>query len=274
MTKSCLRKSSFYALAVLIAFAAISPVVAAEMLRIGGTGSATVLMERLGAAFAARESDVKVAVVPGLGSSGAIAATIDGALDMAVSGRPLKPDEAGLIEVFAVRTPYGLVSSNPKPGDLARDDVAGFYASSNSTWSDGSPVRVILRPRSESDTTLLGQTFPGMAAAIDQVRTRMDVPLAATDQDNLEMAKAIQGSLVGTSLAQMVTERHQLRFLTIDGVEPTLENLESGDYPYFKPLRFVVADRPAPLVQRFLAFVESSDGEKLLRHAGCLQAAR
>ena len=215
-------------------------------------------------------------MIPGLGSSGGIAAVLDGVLDLAVSARPLKPAESGLTETIAVRTPYGLASSNPKPGNIAKTDVAAFYAEATATWPDGTPVRVILRPKSESDTALLGETFPEMIAAIDRVRMRMDVPVAATDQDNLEMAKSIEGSLVGTSLAQMITENHQphLRFLTIDGAEPTLENLENGDYPYFKLYRFVFADQPKPVVQRFMAFVQSSEGESLLREAGSLPAAQ
>ena len=148
-------------------------------------------------------------MIPGLGSSGGIAAVLDGVLDLAVSARPLKPAESGLTETIAVRTPYGLASSNPKPGNIAKTDVAAFYAEATATWPDGTPVRVILRPKSESDTALLGETFPEMIAAIDRVRMRMDVPVAATDQDNLEMAKSIEGSLVGTSLAQMITENHQ-----------------------------------------------------------------
>lgn len=248
----------------------------AGTLRIGGTGSATVLMQQLGAAFEAGEADTTVEVIPGLGSSGSIAAVHDGVLDLAVSARPLKPNEQGLIAIVAVRTPYGLVSSNPEPGNISKADIATFYAEPKATWPDGTPVRVILRPRSESDTTLLGETFPQMMAAIDKVRTRIDVPVAATDQNNLEMASTIEGSLVGTSLTQMVTENYQqqLHFLTIDGAEPTLENLETGVYPYSKPYRFVFADQSIPLVQRFLDFVESSDGERLLRTAGSLPAAR
>ncbi|MEM5493047.1 substrate-binding domain-containing protein [Hoeflea sp. AS16] len=246
----------------------------AETLRIGGTGSATVLMERLGAAFAASEAGTTVEIIPGLGSSGSIAAAMDNVLDLAISARPLKPVETGLSEVAAVRTPYGLVSSNPNPGDISSADVAAFFSSPTSTWADGSPVRVILRPRNESDTALLGQTFPGMETAIDQVRERVDVPIAATDQDNLEMAKAIDGSLVGTSLAQVVTESHQIQFLTIDGVEPTLENLDNGQYPYTKLYRFIYAENSTPLVQRFLAFVNSGDGAILLREAGCLRTVQ
>ncbi|WP_290773251.1 substrate-binding domain-containing protein [Hoeflea sp.] len=248
----------------------------ADTLRIGGTGSATVLMQRLGAAFEASHADTSVEVIPGLGSSGGIAAVLDNVLDLAVSARPLKPVEQGLTAIVAVRTPYGLVSSNPHPGDVAKTEVAAFYANPAATWPDGTSVRVILRPKSESDTALLGETFPGMAAAIEKIRSRIDVPVAATDQDNLEMASTIKGSLVGTSLTQIVTENYQsqLHFLTIDGAEPTLENLENGVYPYSKPYRFVFAEEPSPLVQRFMDFIASSEGKSILRASGSLSATR
>jgi len=268
------RIASILAIAAITISTVALPSAKADVLRIGGTGAATELMKLLGAAFEAKEKDTKVEVIPGLGSSGAIAATMDGALDLAISARPLKPAETGLSEKVGARTPFVLVSSNPAPGNIATKDIAGFYSSATSTWPDGSALRVILRPKSESDTALLGATFPGMAEAIEQVRNRIDVPQAATDQDNLKMAAAIKGSLVATSLAQLVTEHHRLQLLTIDGVEPTLENLESGKYPHSKPFRFVFPATPAPLVERFVAFVASADGESLLHEAGCLAEAQ
>lgn len=274
MFRPLLRMTSVLAMAAAaVCLAVVSPL-QAETLRIGGTGSATVLMQRLGAAFEAKETDTTVEVIPGLGSSGSIAAVQDGVLDLAVSARALRPAEEGLTETIAVHTPFGLVSSHPAPGNIAKTDVAAFFSEPTATWPDGTAVRVILRPKNESDTALLGETFPQMAAAIDKVRTRIDVPIAATDQDNLELASTINGSLVGTSLTQMVTEDYQsqLRFLTIDGAEPSLENLESGAYPYFKPYRFVFAGQSTPLVQRFMEFIASSDGESLLRQAGSLPA--
>lgn len=273
MSRSRIKTVSLLAAAVLTCSLTALSTAHAQTLRIGGTGSATELMKRLGAAFEASQEEATVEVVPSLGSSGGIAAARDGALDIAISARPLKPDETGVIAVIAARTPYGLASSNPEPGNIAAADISAFYASTASTWPDGSPVRVILRPRSESDTALLGMTFQGMAEAIEQVRQRIEVPIAATDQDNLQMASDLGGSMVGMSLAQMVTEENNLRFLKIDGVEPTLQGLENGSYPYSKAYTIVYQTNPGPLVLRFLEFMRSSDGETLLASAGCLPAA-
>ncbi|WP_161785005.1 substrate-binding domain-containing protein [Hoeflea sp. BAL378] len=254
-------------------FAACGPAAAqGAVLRIGGTGAATELMKRLGAAFETYEAGVEVEVIPGLGSSGAISATMDGALDIAVSARPLKQAEAeaGLTGSPFARTPYGMVSSHPRPGDIAAADLAAFFASVTSTWPDGTPVRVILRPLSESDTALLGETFPGMAEAIHDVRARPDVSVAATDQDNLDMAADVEGSLVGTSLAQVVTEGRRLQFMSIDGVAPSVESVEAGQYPYVKLFHMIVAGAPAPLAERFIAFIRSDEGVAILREAACL----
>ena len=88
-----------------------------------------------------------------------------------------------------------LATSHPNPDGLALADIANAFRSERATWSDGSPIRVILRPRSESDTALIGELFPGVASAIATARLRPDIPVAATDQDNADMAEQTPGSL-------------------------------------------------------------------------------
>ena len=79
-------------------------------------------------------------------------------------------------------------------------------------------MRVILRPRSESDTALMGELFPGLAPAMAKARQRPDIPVAATDQDNADMAEQTPGSLVGSTLTQLELEERNLRLVPIDGV--------------------------------------------------------
>lgn len=244
----------------------------ADELQIGGTGASTELMKLLGEAFEAAQQDVRVQVIPSLGSSGSIAAMIDGALDVAISARPLrdKEIEQGMAGRVFARTPYGLVSSHPEPGDIAPENLAEFYRSTSANWSDGVPVRVILRPVKESDTRLLGESFPDMSEAIKAVRSRVDVPVAGTDQENLNMAAEVYGSLVGTSLAQVVTENRKLQFLSINGYAPTVKNLETGHYPYAKRFYLVTPTTPSPIVKRFTAFLMSEAGKSALRKAACI----
>ena len=247
----------------------------AQTLRVGGTGAAAGMMKTLGEAFSAATPGVRLDIVPSLGSSGGIAAVRDGALDLAVPSRELKPEEAAasLRAMHFATSPFGLVSSNPAPGDIKSADIAGFYASAASTWPDESPVRVILRPRSENDSTLLGATFPGMVAAIATMRKHRDIPVAATDQDSFRMAERIDGSLVAASLTQVLMEKPRLRFVAIDGVAPSLEDLARGSYPYGKKFYLVLAARHNPTVGRFVEFLRSPAGERLLWQTGNLTVA-
>lgn len=250
---------------------AASSTIDAKDLTFGGTGSATELLRHLGATFG-KETEFGVRVVPSLGSTGGLRALGDGVLDLAVSGRPLTPQEEakGLSVAFTARTPFVIATSHPKPNGLKARDVIGAFSSQGATWRDGTPIRVVLRPRSESDTALMGELFPGLASAIETARRRPEVPVAATDQDNAEAAEQLPGSLVGSTLAQLMLEKRNLRRVPIDGVEPTFENLERGIYPYGKTLYFVVPAHPTAGVAGFLAFLRSPAGKAALRAAHTL----
>jgi phosphate transport system substrate-binding protein len=244
-----------------------------QTVRIGGTGSATALMESLGSAFAGA-SDNSISVIPSLGTNGAIRAVSDGVLDIAVSGRQLKPQEeaAGLVVLATLKTPFGFSSSRPNPPGLGKNDIAGLFDTERTTWPDGFPLRIVLRPRSESDTALIASYFPEAGAAMERARARPDVPIAATDQDNADVAERLTGSLTGTTLTQITMEKRPLSFIDIDGVQPTLENLESGSYPYAKTLYLVVGKSRRPSVDAFSAFLLSESGRMMLRKGGVLPA--
>jgi phosphate transport system substrate-binding protein len=109
-----------------------------------------------------------------------------------------------------------------------------------------------------------------MGAAIAKVRARPDLSVAATDQDNADMAETLAGSLVGFTLVQLLTEKRNLRFVAIDGVEPSLQDYEKGVYPFGKKLYLVIGAKQNPAVARFVAFLRSPKGVAALREAGVL----
>jgi phosphate transport system substrate-binding protein len=241
----------------------------AETLRAGGVGAATAMLPYLFEAFG-HSKEIKLEVIPGLGTTGGLSALDEGVLDMAVSGRALKPDELarGLIPILAIRTPFVLVTSHPRPNGLKSSEIAAVFKAARATWTDGSPIRIILRPRSDSDTAILGGMFPDMAAAIEQARLRPDLTLAATDQDNADLAERTPGSLTASTLTQIQMEQRNLHYLAIDGVEPTLENLERRTYPFAKTLYFVLSARKNPIIERFVEFLRSPAGQAALVASG------
>jgi phosphate transport system substrate-binding protein len=247
---------------------------AADTLRVGGTGSAIGMLQQVGAVFSAA-TGVTVEVVPNLGSTGAVSALRDGWLDVAIPARPLKPDEAaaGLRQVVVLRTAYVIATSHSNPNGLKSADLAGIFTAEKPTWADGTPIRIILRPRSDTDTALLAELFPGMAAAIEAARRRAEVPTAATDQDNATMAERTPNSLTGTTITQLKTEHRNLYIVPLDGIEPTLANFESGAYRFAKHLYFIVPRASSAEAQQFLAFLQSPRGVKALHETETLPGA-
>lgn len=244
-----------------------SAVVAGEI-KAGGTGSATALLRVLGDAFAG-DRQAGIEIVPSLGSSGGLRAVADGVLDLAVSARPLKPEEEakGLRVVLTARTPLLFATSRANPDALSSSEIAAAYAAGTVTWKDGTPIKVILRPRAESDTALVAGLFPLLGPAVETARRRPEVPIAATDQDNAAMAEEIPGSLIAISMAQLALEKRSLRPLIVDGLAPTFASFQSGAYPHAKVLRFVVRGQPIPAVAAFIDFLRSPEGVVALRAA-------
>lgn len=235
----------------------------------GGTGAATALLPHIFAEF--RHGDeIKLDVIPGIGHSGGLSAAAEGVLDVAVAGRALNAQELalGLTPVLAFRTPFGLVTSRFGTDGFISSEVAGIFNSASARWADGSPIRIIMRPKSDTDSMVLGQMFPDMAAALEQARHRPEIPTAATDQDNAQLAEQVPGSLAGATFTQIKMERRKLRFLPIDGVEPSPENLERGSYPYQKTLYLVLPARRSAAAERFVAFMRSTEGKAALRATG------
>jgi phosphate transport system substrate-binding protein len=252
---------------------------ALEPLRIAGTGAVTGVMHALADAFMADEPSGAPApeILTGLGSSGGIEAVLDRAVEMAVSSRRLEVSELsrGAHETACAVTPFALVTSNPVPQALKRRDVAALYAAPKPHWPDGSPLKIILRSSVDLDDAYAETVFPGIEAAMAVARQRPDVPLAATDQDNVDLARRIAGSLTGTSLTQLLAEHtSDLHPVALDGVAPSLAALADGRYPAAMTICLVLPAKPAARAQRFVAFMETPPARRILTNAALMPIQR
>ena len=242
----------------------------ADDMKVGGTGAAHGLLLRLSEAFHAASPGDRIEVVAGLGSSGAIAAAAEDAIGLAIVSRDLKSEEMakGLMAAPLLHTPFLFVTSHPDPQVLEKWAVVAIYDGTLTAWPDGKEIRPILRPKSDSVSSFLSDNFDDMQAAMDKLRQRMDVPVAATDQDNIEAAVTVPNSFAGTTLLQIMTERPLLRPIALNGVHASVAGMELGAYRLKVRLDAVVKSTPSPVAQRFAAFLHSETAEKIIRDNG------
>ncbi len=244
---------------------------AVEEVKIGGSGSALGTMRLLAAAFSAKNPDVAFSFVPNLGSSGGITAMTAGAINLAATSRPIRENERrpGVTEIEYARSPFVFaVSTKSKVSAVTRSDLAEIYAGNKPKWPDGTPVRIVLRPISDIDTSMVKSLSPEIARALSEAERRSGVQISISDQDAADDLERIPGAIGPTTLALIKSEKRALKALTLDGTEASVHNGASGAYPYFKRMFLVSGNTRPPVVERFSAFVLSPAGRKILADNG------
>jgi phosphate transport system substrate-binding protein len=239
--------------------------------RIGGTGSGLGVMKILAEAFEKSHTGIKIKVLPNLGSSGGIKALLNGALDVAISARALKEEEAhgGAVAAECARTPFVIIANNSvSKSDITTDELEMIYSGKLQKWPDGTRIRLILRPPGDTDTSIVMSISGPMETAVKAALDRHDLVRAVTDQEAVDAVKQIPGAVGCSTLTQIISEHRQVKVLTLNGVKASPATLASQHYPLAKPLYLVTTPATPPAALQFIKFVRSPRGSALLAAAG------
>lgn len=248
-----------------------SQVLAEEFLTIGGVGSALRNMRLISDAFERSSQGIKIRVIPSLGSTGGIKAVLSGTVDIGLSGRPLKEEESrrGAVETEYAMTPFVFVTNKANAiSGLSTKYLVEIYEGKRQSWPDGTPIRLVLRPAADADTGILENISPEMNHAVQKALSRQGMIMAVTNQESDTAVEKTPGSLGASTLTQVISEGRSLKMLALDGVSPSTENLVQGNYPLFKRFFIVTKQKPSPTVRKFMDFIKSGKGRKLLEKTG------
>jgi phosphate transport system substrate-binding protein len=239
-----------------------------ETLIITGTGASVGTMQLMAKAFQKNRPNVNISILPSIGSTGGISAVQEGKIDIGLSSRSLKPEERSgeIVEELYGRTAFifGVQDPNPTKG-LRLAEIEEIYTGQRKTWSDGTPIRLILRPLSDSYSDYLASINPGLKSASEKARSIPGVFVGNTDQEAALQIEKTPGAFGTTSGSIIAAEKRKLKALSVDGVAPTLANVSTGKYPYVMTLSLVYKrDKYKGSIKDFIEFVFSKDGKKLL----------
>ncbi len=241
-------------------------------LRLGGTGMALAITRILVERFAGLgEVLVDPQVLTSLGTSGGLAALRRGHLDLALSARALTAAEeaAGLSAVAFARTPNTFATRpDTRTESVTLALVERIMAGGMMQWSDGAPLRLVRRDRSESDWVMLASLSAGMAQAVERALARPGLATVGTDQENADLLEQIPGSFGMISLGQILSERRRLRPLALDGVVPTPAAMADGRYPFARSLFLVTRADAAEVSVLFRGFLGHAIARRLMVERG------
>lgn len=243
----------------------------AETIKIGGTGAAISTMQVLTEAFKKLHPDAKIVIVPGLGSGGGRKALLGGAIDIAVTSKAGEGVEKleGAVAVLYGRSPFVFATSKKNPiSGLTTKDIVEIWSGKKTTWPDGTRLRLILRPETDSDTDVLKSVSPAMAEAVKAALSREGMRIAITDSDSADAIETTPGALGSSTLALVISERRHLKALSINSVAPSPKTIADGTYPYVKSMYLLTRAKPSQAAQEFVSFVGSTRGRELLGQLG------
>jgi len=247
------------------------PADARDTLVLAGSGSNLPVTRELSAGFASTGAAQPVVHVS-IGSGGGIRALLDGAIDIALVSRPLKPEERalGLVAVPYARAPVavGVHVSVPEQ-DLPRTKLAAIYAGEVATWDDGTPVVVLQREQGDSSHAAIARVLPDFSRADAQAYQARRWRVLYNDAAMDEALASTEGG-IGLIGSGRIDPALAIRTLAIDGIEPGIERLADGSYPFSKDLAFVTRGEPDERVRDFIRYALSPAGREIIREHGCL----
>lgn len=227
-----------------------------------GTGAMTPLAIAL-ARDASAGTGVRVRVEPSIGSGGGIAAARDGAVDLGLVSRPLRPEEAaGLERVDLARDAVVLAAAADVPVDgLSSDELHRLYR------GELRGLTVLLRDEAESANTALESTQPGLAE--ERRRSAASGRFRVLDHDDA-MALALATTPRAVGVFSLAALRPPLRALRIDGVIPSADSVDRGRWRAVRTLGVVFRPERRERVASFLALATSERGRVLIHALGYL----
>lgn len=218
--------------------------------------------------FTALNPDVTINYT-GTGSSAGISDAIAGANDIGASSRELKDEEKvdGLNEVTFAFDGIAVAVNPANPiTDLTMEDLAKIYSGQITNWKDvgGNDADIIVVSREGAS---------GTRGAFEELIKLEDAGGLVEDATVVEGNGNVQTNVAGNANAigyvsfSFIDE--SVKGINVNEVEGTPENAKAGTYPLSRPFLFVYTnDKATPVVQAFIDFALSEDGQGFVEEHG------
>lgn len=245
---------------------------APEVVRISGSGTCTPLLRLLSDTYDGTDAEWRY--LPGLHSGGGITGVANGDLDIGAVSRELNEEEQELGLVYTLLSNDGIVIAiHPSVGlnglttQQVRDVYSGVYANWQELGGADLPITILDRNEDESAKIIMRKYVLGQDLVIS--------PKAANLYYEVDMVNGVQstvGAIGYFSLGYGVSRDVPVTFVELDGVAPTVENIDNGIYPVVRPLGVVTDPDPSPAVRAFLEWATSDEAVALIESNGFASA--
>ena len=204
------------------------------------------------------------------GSGAGLESLAAGSIDIGNSSRHLKEEElaTGAVEnVVAIDGIAVITNTSNTVTDLTSDDLAKIYKGEITNWSE-------LGGADEAIVVIGREAGSGTRAAFEELLEVEDACQYAQELDSTGAVLAKVASTSGTiGYVSLDVVDDTVIGMSLNGVEPTEENILAGDYLLSRP--FVMAtmgeiSEQNELVQAWFDYIASEDGKNVISSVGLI----
>lgn len=91
---------------------------------------------------------------------------------------------------------------------------------------------------------------------------------AAITNSTSVMMTSVAGDENGIGYISLGSLNDTVKAVSIDGVEPTAQNVKSGEYKVARPFNIVTGSQPSAVAQDFIDYIMSADGQAIVEEEG------
>lgn len=182
-----------------------------------------------------------------------------------------------------------VVNPSNRKADFTRAELKAVFTGNQAKWEDGTGVVVLIRDGYSGTRRFFERMIIGEEEYIPAYITLEKkgegmlltppftsfkppfFPLVKSSQELLFSLSKIRGAIAYLSVGSIPKES---RAVSIDGVKPTAENIKSGRYLLSRTPMLVTLGEPAGEARRFIDFVLSDEGQKIVERMGYIPIVR
>ena len=237
-----------------------------SMIIIAGSTSVQPYAEILAEEFEHDHPDSEIDIQGG-GSSAGITAAETGTADFGMSSRALKESESGLWSIEIAKDGLAVIihPKNPITG-LTLEQIRDIYAENIVNWSElgGQDAKIHIIAREEGSGTR--SAFEELVMGGGQPIT----PRAIVQDSNGAVRQLVCDDVNSIGFISLGLVDASVKALMLDGIEATRENIINGSYSLFRPFLLVAESAPTGFALRFIDYILSEEGQRLLIHEGLI----
>jgi phosphate transport system substrate-binding protein len=234
---------------------------------IPGTGACELILTELAEAYNAGNPAEPISVPLSMGSGGGLRAVLGGEAQLARVARRLKAEEEqeGLVYlVFARDAVAFVVGRQVEISNMNTEQLAAIFAGKIENWrevgAEAGAIRVVAREPGDSSLSVIREKMKEFR----EIAFTPKAKILLYDRDAVETLAKYKNSIGFIPMSAAKWAEGAIKPLSVDGVAPTRANIIAGTYHLVEDYAFVYKNKLTPGARRFVDFVFSDQGKKII----------